>query len=385
MVVAAVDFIIIAFMILAAFMGWRQGFVVGAVTAAALVGGSILSTRVVPRILENGEQSQYTPLVGLAGGLFFAALIAGGMQDVAAWAREKYMPESAEKVDSGLGSVFAIFLSLALVWLTAATIVSLPALRDVRPAVFRSQIVQKLNTTLPPSSVILNTISRYDPFPTIRGPQILIDPPDGSLPKAPAVRQAADSVVRVVGTACGFGVTGSGWVVDDELVVTNAHVVAGSDDTAVQSLEERRGLDAKLVYMDGKNDVAILRVPGLNSEPLTIAEEVIKGSAGVILGYPENGPFDSKPARIGGEETVRADDAFARQEVLRDVTTFRGNVRHGNSGGPVVDEQGRVLATVFASAVGTKVQGGYGVPNDIVRDAVAVAGTSAVSSGDCIS
>jgi S1-C subfamily serine protease len=196
--------------------------------------------------------------------------------------------------------------------------------------------------------------------------------------RAPGVRAAAPSVVRVSGTACGLTIAGSGWVAAPGLVVTNAHVVAGQDDTTVEAPGSNR-LDAEAVAFDVTNDIAVLRVRGLEARPLRLVEPD-SGDSVAILGYPESGPFTASPGRIGPTATVVTDDAVGRDRVARRVTSFRGRVRRGNSGGPAVNARGEVETTVFASRRGS--DGGYGVPSELVRGAVAQAG-GPVSTGPC--
>jgi S1-C subfamily serine protease len=152
-------------------------------------------------------------------------------------------------------------------------------------------------------------------------------------------------------------------------VVTNAHVVAGEDDTTV-TLRSGGTLDASAVHYDPHNDLAILRVDGLGLRALTLVPQVVKGTAGAVLGYPENGPFTVAPARVGSTGQVISEDSYGRGPVQRKMTPFRGQVQSGNSGGPVVDSGGRVLTTVFAGETGQGRAGGLGVPNEIVGSAL---------------
>ena len=168
----------------------------------------------------------------------------------------------------------------------------------------------------------------------------------------------------------------------DGLVVTNAHVVAGQDDTVVQVGGSGPALDADAVAYDPRNDVAVLRVDGMSARPLPVVGSPEAGTAGAILGFPENGPFDVRAARIGATTSVRSQDSYGRGPLQRDMTLIRGLVRSGNSGGPVVDGDGRVLTTVFAATVGGPVRGGYGVPNAVVRSALAGA-RGEVDTGPC--
>jgi S1-C subfamily serine protease len=189
----------------------------------------------------------------------------------------------------------------------------------------------------------------------------------------------------VLGTACGVGIEGSGWVAARGLVVTNAHVVAGETDTVIQVGGQPPDLDAQVVDFDPNDDIAVLRVPGLTRPVLPLAGRASSGTPGAILGYPEDGPFTARAARIGQTETVRTEDAYGTGTVVRSVTALRGLVQPGNSGGPVVDSSGRVLATVFAAITGSAQKGGFAVPNELVQRQLAIAESrgTAVSSGHC--
>ena len=135
-------------------------------------------------------------------------------------------------------------------------------------------------------------------------------PPDAAIAGDPEVRAATAGVVRVIGTACGLGVSGSGWVAAPGLVVTNAHVVAGSDDTAVSLEDDDTRRDAVAVHYDPSNDLALLAVDGLEAAPLPIAQVAASGTEGAIVGFPENGPLSIVPARLGTTETTTTEDSY---------------------------------------------------------------------------
>jgi S1-C subfamily serine protease len=190
-------------------------------------------------------------------------------------------------------------------------------------------------------------------------------------------------VVKVLGTACGLGVQGSGWVAARGVVVTNAHVVAGQDDTTVQVGGAGAHLDAQAIWFDTRNDLAILRVEGLAGAPaLRLGEGADEGTSAAVLGFPENGPYDVAPARLGHTATVISQDAYGRGPVRRPITALRGRVRQGNSGGPVVDGRGRVVTTIFAATVSDAGRSGYGVPDSVVAEALDDAG-GPVDTGPC--
>jgi S1-C subfamily serine protease len=185
--------------------------------------------------------------------------------------------------------------------------------------------------------------------------------------------------VRVLGTSCGLGVEGSGWVAADGLVVTAAHVVAGESDTEVVP-SGGGALPAEAVVFDPHDDVAVLRVDGLFAPPLRIVDPV-PGTAIAIVGYPLNGPLQATAGRIGETATVLAQDAYGNGPTRRVVTSLGGTIQHGNSGGPALDASGAVQATVFSARASGG--GGYGVPASIVRRDLARAG-GPVSTGPCV-
>jgi S1-C subfamily serine protease len=202
------------------------------------------------------------------------------------------------------------------------------------------------------------------------------------------VRAAFGSVVRVLGTACGLGIEGSGWVAGTDLVVTNAHVVAGETDTTVQVGGKPPNLAAHALDFDPRDDVAVLDVPGLSPRPLTLAPDPKPGQPAAILGYPLDGAFTAGPGRIGPTQVVSTQDAYGNGPVLRSIESLRGLVRPGNSGGPLVDAAGQVVGTVFASITGGTVSpGGDGlaVPNSIVRRQLSIARSRSrsVATGPC--
>jgi S1-C subfamily serine protease len=377
--VTRVDWIAIGVIAVAALLGFRRGFVESVLSLAGLVAGAYLGSRIAPHILP-GSDSSFTPLIGLAGAVAGAVLLQSLASIAGHWLRRSLVIPPLRLLDS-IGGVFVgAAMGVALVWIGGAIALHLPGQREARREVQQSAVLRELNSFVPPSR-IMEAIERVDPFPSILGPGLPSERPDPLVLKRPGVKQAAPGVVRVLGSACGLAVSGSGWVARPRLVVTAAHVVAGQHDTMIQ-LDATTGdrLAARVVAFDPKNDIAVLRVRGLRTRPLATADPT-PGESVAVLGYPENGPFDAVPARLGETVTVLSEDAYGRRPVRRTVTSLRGLVRHGNSGGPAVDASGKVTTTVFAARVGAR--GGYGVPTSIVRDDLERA-KGPVSTGPCV-
>jgi len=376
-----VDIIIIGFAFVFALVGFARGFVVGALSLAGFVAGAYLGTRFGPQLLEDGNRSPYAPLFGLFGVIIGGTLASTVAEGVAGRLRPGIRASPLGAIDGLLGGALAITLALAFAWVVGVVIVQTPGVGDLRQTVQRSTILERLNDALP-SDTLLKALARFDPFPRIDGPEVDVREPQSKAARDPDVQRAGDSVVKILVNACGRRVSGSGWVAADGVVVTNAHVVAGEDATVVQVRRGGKRLDATPIAFDSRNDVAVLRVPGLSATPLRFAREVKVSEPGAVAGYPLSGPFQIRAARIGQTRNVVSQDAYGRGPVRRKITAFRGRVEPGNSGGPIVDLAGRVSGTVFAEAIGGRTQGGYAVPNDIVRDVLGSAG-GPVKTGPC--
>jgi S1-C subfamily serine protease len=378
------DWLIVAATALFAVNGYLRGFIVGAFSLAGFIAGAIIGTRIADALLPSGSASPYAPVFGLLGALALGALLAIGMDGLGTRLRRGLRLPFLGLIDGIAGAVLSAAVALGVAWVLGVIAVSLPGTDALRLEVERSAILRRLDELMPPSGVVLNALARIDPLPDIVGRVAPVAPPPRLLTQTPALSRAAHSVVRVVGTACGLGIEGSGWVVAPEVVVTNAHVVAGESDTTVEIDGQGAGLAARPILFDPRNDLAILRVPGLDEPALALAGNAAAGSAGVIIGYPLDGSFDAQPARIGLTQDVSTQDAYGRGPVTRRLTPVRGLIRPGNSGGPVLDDAGTVLATIFAATTSPGPRGGYGVANETVRADLARA-AGPVSTEGCTS
>jgi hypothetical protein len=380
--VTPLDWFIVAFTALMALWGYAQGLIVGALSLVGFAGGALLGSRVGPLLLEEGSSSPYAPLAALIGALAFGGILAAGLELLGFRLRHR-LGNRLGVLDGIAGAVLVGALGVGLVWIGGAVALHTPGASELREPIQRSAILQELNERLPPSGPILQALARFDPFPQVEGPSPDVPPPSAAIARDPDVERAGESVGKVLGTACGLGVQGSGWVAGDGIVVTNAHVVAGQDDTTVQVRGEGPRLEAQAIWFDTRDDLAILRAPGVAGVPaLSLDVGAKEGASAAILGFPENGPYDVRPGRLGQTSTVISQDAYGRGPVRRSITSLRGLVRSGNSGGPMVDASGRVVTTIFAASVSDGGRSGFGVPDSIVRDALGRAG-GPVDTGPC--
>jgi S1-C subfamily serine protease len=381
-----VDWLIVAFTILLAFYGYLQGFIVGLLSLLGFALGALVGTRLGPLLLPSGSHSQYAPLFGLVGALLAGGVLASGFEGVGVRVRSALHLPGLRALDGLLGAAFTACVGLGIAWIVGAVALQSSGSPPLRRDLQRSTILRGLDELLPPSGPILHALARFDPLPSVHGPAADVPAPTRGILAAPDVPAARPSVVRVVGSACGLGIEGTGWIAAPGLVVTNAHVVAGESDTVVQPGGHAPGLPASVVVFDPHDDIAVLRVAARIGPPLKLAPESRSGTAAAILGYPLDGPFHAEPGRLGQTQRVSTDDAYGNGPVIRSITSLRGHVRPGNSGGPMVDASGRVVAMVFAAITGPgSGRGGFAVPNSLIRQQLAVARSrqDAVSTEAC--
>jgi S1-C subfamily serine protease len=378
--VTVLDWAILAFTIALALWGYRQGLIVGALTLAGFAAGAFVGSRIGPLLLTQGSESPYAPLCAALGALLAGALAAVTVESFALGLRERIVRRPGMHMADGAGGAALIAsVALGLAWVFGAVLLHAPSTAQLRADIQQSLILRSLNDVLPPTGPLLNALDRVDPAPTVLGPAAPIAPPDTAIASDPDVLHAGDSVVRVLSTACGLGIEGSGWAVEPEVVVTNAHVLAGADDTTVTT-QDGVELDATPIYYEPRQDLALLRV-GAPLQPLPVSSQRRVGEDAAVLGYPENGPYALEPARIGETRATISEDSYGNGPVTRTITALSGAVRSGNSGGPLVDPRGEVVGTLFAATTSGS-RGGFAIPAEQVRAALKRT-AEAVDTGPC--
>ena len=376
-----VDWIALGAVGISAFAGMRRGLVLTALSFCGLVAGAYAGSRVGPHLLSGGSGSAWTPLAGLIGAVLGAILLQTLAGIAGSMVRGGLRLTPLRLLDSFGGLFIGAAAGVVLVWVVSATALLVPGESTLRRDVQQSAIVRRLDQAVPPRR-LLKLLARIDPFPSITGPPPPLQAPNEDIAGNAAVHRASQDVVRVLGTACGVGVEGSGWFATNDLVVTAAHVVAGERDTGIEVPGSSVVRRVDVVAFDPHNDIAVLRVEVSAGFALRLADPQ-SGAAVAIIGYPEDGPLQSTPGRIGRTEDALTQDAFGNGPVSRLITALAGDIRHGDSGAPAIDASGRVEATIFAARLGAP--GGYGVPSSVVRRVLDSAGTASVTTGACAS
>lgn len=379
---STLDWLIVAFAVLLALRGLSAGFLASFFSLAGVLGGAYLGSRLAPVLLSGESLQPYGPLISIFGALVFAVIGEALARTIGDRLRGGLDFLRLGFFDSIGGALFGAAVGLVFAWVAGIFVLQAPLSALLHDPVQRSSIFQQMNERLPSDS-LMDTFARLDPLPELQGPDANVAPPDNEELQSLELQNVAPSVVRVSGIACGLGVEGSGWVAAPDLVVTNAHVVAGGEYTSIQPGGSGQRSQADVILFNEENDIAVLRVPDLGLTPLPTTDAT-PGESGAILGYPENGPFDVQAGRVGGTQAVVSSDFYGEGPVQRQVTSVRGLVRHGNSGGPIVNEAGEVVATVFASRAGNE-NVGYGIPSSIVDELVAASSgnTTPVDTGPC--
>lgn len=391
---AWLDIAVVIIALLAASSGWRQGAVASALAFLGVILGAVAGILIAPHILIHISEGRKRVLVGVV--LIVALVIIGEVAGMVLGraARSGMRHPFTRSVDSVVGAALQTVAVLVTAWLLALPLAS-SSQPAIASAVNGSRVLSDVNEVAPnwlrrlPNefSKLLNTSGLPDVIgPFGRAPIAAVEPPDPSVLDSPVALNLQHSVLRVNGVApsCQRALEGSGFVVAPERVMTNAHVVAGTNTVQVDTARGR--LDATVVLFDPSKDVAVLAVPGLNAPVIPLAPEPAKsGQSSIVLGYPGGGPYTASAARVRETLELTGPDIYKTGTVEREVYTVRGRVRAGNSGGPLVDTEGQVLGLVFGAAVVDE-DTGYALTLNEVRNALNSAESSStqVPTGECV-
>lgn len=343
--------------------GFRSGAVVGAFSLVGFFGGAAIGAQLARPLGSKLADGRAQIPIAILCVLLLAMLGQLLGVYVAGYVKQRFVRERGRPWDSGVGAVLGVLSVLLVAWMVA-----LPLATSAYPALAaeasQSRIVRGVNQVVPdPVRGLYSSLRDFfnrSGFPPVLGDLpstsvIAVPAPPGNLSPAvqQRVRNAQKSILKIYGQAprCGRGIEGSGFVYAPHRVLTNAHVVAGTNSVEIE-VGPNQTVKAKVVVFDPDRDVAVLAAPDLDAPPLAFAPRPAgTGTPAVVIGYPEDGPYTVRPARVRSQTTVRGTNIYGSGDVRREIYSVRAVVRSGNSGGPMLAYDGRVLGMVFATAL----------------------------------
>lgn len=374
-----------------ALSGYWQGFIAGACATAGLLLGGLAGIWLAPVLLGDAAPSLWVSLGALFVVLLMASLGQAALQYLGTRLRARLTWQPIRAVDAVGGAALSVVAVLLVAWMLGVAI-SGSQIPGISPQVRDSRVLVAVDNVMPvqaqqalrsfDSVVGSSFFPRYlEPFAPER--IVKVPPAQKRVLRDPEIQDAAQSVFKIrSNNRCGSGVEGTGFLYAPNRLMTNAHVVAGVTEPMVEVGE--RSVQGTVVYYNPEVDVAVLQVPGLDGPAIRFDLGGQEDEQGAVLGFPQDGPFDAQPVRIRGDQRLRSPDIYGNGTVTRHVFSLRGLIRPGNSGGPVVSTQGRVLGVVFAASVSDN-DTGYALTADQVAKAAAVGldAVDRVSSGNC--
>jgi S1-C subfamily serine protease len=360
--------------------GFRQGFIIGALSFAGFLAGGLAGIAFAPSLVSGVQpglgQALFAIVVvlGLATvGQVLGSLLGGSLRDLVIW-------HPARMVDATAGAALGVVSLLIVSWFVGSAVAS-ASIPTLTQEVRQSRILASVDHVMPESADrVYSSLSRVldrNGFPQVFAPFVNerivpVEPPDSRVLNSRAVRKARDSIVKVLGTAesCARQIEGTGFVYAPQRVMTNAHVVAGVRRPTVQIGGTGAELPARVVVFDPDRDVAVLYVPEMRAPALRFDYTGDRRDPAIVAGFPRNGPFHADPARIRDELNARGPDIYDSGQVVRQVFSLFAEVEPGNSGGPLLSPAGDVYGVIFAKSL-EDAQTGYALTaEEVRRDAV---------------
>ncbi|WP_066954462.1 MarP family serine protease [Streptomyces lushanensis] len=373
-----------------AIVGYRQGFVVGILSVIGFLGGGLVAVYLLPvvwaRLTADSEVSTTAAVVAVVIVIVCASVGQAFTTHLGNKLRRHITWSPARALDATGGALVNVVAMLLVAWLIGSALAgtSLPTLgKEVRSSKVLLGVSRVVPTQASAWFTDFSSVLAQNGFPQVfspfdNEPITEVRPPDPALAGSPVAARAQNSIVKVVGTApsCGKVLEGSGFVFADRRVMTNAHVVGGVEEPTVQIGGQGRLYDAKVVLYDWQRDIAVLDVPNLPATPLEFTDaDAVSGDGAIVAGFPENGAYDVRSARVRGRINANGPDIYRRGEVQRDVYSLFATVRQGNSGGPLLTPEGKVYGVIFARSLDDP-QTGYALTADEIRDDITLGRTA---------
>ncbi|MFC7550291.1 MarP family serine protease [Plantactinospora sp. GCM10030261] len=390
---SAVDLVLLLLVLAFAISGYRQGFVIGVLSFTGFFLGALLGLQLGPLIAQQFTGASIRVVISLLAIFGLAILGQAGAGWIGSHLRHAISSRVGRRADDVGGAFVSVFAVLLVAWLVAVPLGS-SALPGLASSVRNSAVLGVVDRYMPEQAEKFSTALR-DTVDTNGFPDVFngltptrarqVSPPDPALAGSRVAAESERSVVKVLGTApsCSRRIEGSGFVYAANRVMTNAHVVAGTRSVSVEVDGDR--LNGRVVVYDPGRDLAVIYVPGLTAPVLRfVARPANSGADAIVLGYPLDGPYDARSARVRDVGPITGPNIYSSGDVTREVYTIRALVRSGNSGGPLVAADGRVLGVIFAAAADDPNTGFAVTAAEAAPVATAgAANTRATGTGDC--
>ncbi|GBE67426.1 acid resistance periplasmic serine protease MarP [Mycobacterium sp. MFM001] len=389
------DIAVLAVAFIAAISGWRSGALGSLLSFVGVLLGAVAGVLLAPHIVTHIEapRAKLFAALFLILGLVVIGEVAGVVLGRAV--RGAIRSRIIRFFDSLIGVAVQMVVVLIAAWLLATPLTSSSGQPNLAAAVRGSRVLAEVNQVAPPwlktvpkrLSSLLDTSGLpqvLEPFS--RTPVAAVATPDAGLANDPVVAATQPSVVKIraIAPSCQKVLEGSGFVLSPDRVMTNAHVVAGANNVTVEA--SGNPYDATVVSYDPSVDIAILAVPNLPPPPLAFADSPVKGGTdALVLGYPGGGGFVATPARVREIIELSGPDIYRDATVNREVYTIRATVEQGNSGGPLIDLNGKVLGVVFGAAVDNNDTGFVLTAKEVASQLAKIGDTAPVATGACVS
>ncbi len=386
------DIAVIGVALIAAISGWRSGALGSLMSFVGVVLGAIAGVMLAPHIVSHVHSQRGKLFAALF--LILALVVIGEVAGVVLGraVRGSIRSGPVRVIDSFIGVALQLVVVLVAAWLLGSPLTSSNQ-QNLAAAARGSRVITEVDKYAPEwlrsvpkrMSALLSTSGLPDVLEPVGTPIEAVDPPDPSLADGLVVSKSRPSVVKIrgVATACQKVLEGTGFVIAPNRVMSNAHVVAGTESVTVEAEGEK--YDATVVSYDPNADISILDVPNLPQPPLVFAEEPAKtGTDAVVLGYPGGGDFAATPARVREIIELSGPDIYKTTTVNREVYTIRGLVRQGNSGGPMINRAGQVIGVVFGAAVDDNDTGFVMTTDEVARQLAKIGNTAKVPTGACV-
>lgn len=369
--------------------GYRVGLVARLAGWTGWLIGLVVASAIAPRLLDQVDQIDSQVRILLVIGIFLMiASLGAALGEFVGHRLHSLLPvgglRTADHVGGGVAGALGI---LVVLWLL------LPALAEVPGSVSRltrnSALARAIDSAAPRAPKPLQDLRQQvadanfpQVFSSLRPAPSTGAPPADSVLSAAVRARVSAATVKVTGPACGRVLTGSGFAAGTDLVVTNAHVVAGVDRPRVERPDGRR-LDATVMVFDSARDLAVLRVPGLGQNPLAVGEGT-QGTDGAVFGHPGGQtPIEISPARVESRVNAVGRDLYGRSSTRRDVLVLAADLAPGDSGGALVDTDGDVIGVAFAIAP-DRSSTAYALADSELRAVLSRPRGAAVDTGSCL-